>query len=69
MSSAVSLERTHCSVGVRRAQMDATVVPHEPPPKTTTFGSRIAAAMAISLLLTAAVYRRFDSQQRLGLIS
>ena len=40
MSLAVSSERTHCSVGPRRAQMDATVVPQEPPPKTTTLGSR-----------------------------
>jgi hypothetical protein len=31
MSFAVSSERTHCSVGPRRAQMDATVVPQEPP--------------------------------------
>src|SRR5882757_3332808 len=45
MSLAVSSERTHCRVGPRRAQMDATVVPQEPPPKTTTFGSRITAAM------------------------
>src|SRR6202012_4454144 len=43
MSLAVSSERTHCKVGPRRAQMDATVVPQEPPPRTTTFGSRIAA--------------------------
>ena len=40
MSLAVSSERTHCSVGPRRAQMDATVVPQEPPPRTTTLGSR-----------------------------
>jgi len=40
MSSAVSSERTHCSVGLRRAQMDATVVPQDPPPSTTTLGSR-----------------------------
>src|SRR5947209_9745348 len=50
MSLAVSSERTHCSVGPRRAQMEATVVPQEPPPRTTTFGSRIAAAMATSVL-------------------
>ena len=40
MSSAVSSERTHCSVGPRLAQMDATVVPQDPPPRTTTLGSR-----------------------------
>ncbi len=40
MSAAVSSARTHCSVGPRRAQMDATVVPQEPPPSTTTLGSR-----------------------------
>ena len=44
------LERTHCSVGPRRAQIDATVVPQEPPPRTTTWGSRFSAAMAISVL-------------------
>src|SRR5246127_1528526 len=43
MSLAVSSERTHCSVGPRRAQIEATVVPQEPPPRTTTFGSRVAA--------------------------
>ncbi|EUA03548.1 hypothetical protein I547_1658 [Mycobacterium kansasii 824] len=43
-------ERTHCNVGTRRAQMDATVVPQEPPPRTTTLGSRFAAAMGHSLL-------------------
>src|ERR1700753_1835594 len=45
MSLAVSPDRTHCSVGPRRAQMDATVVPQEPPPRTTTLGSRFSAAM------------------------
>src|SRR6476661_6950881 len=54
MSSAVSCERTHCSVGPRLAQMDATVVPQEPPPRTTTFGSRCA-AMPISVGPTPAV--------------
>ena len=34
----VASERTHCSVGPRRAQMDAMVVPQEPPPRTTTLG-------------------------------
>src|SRR5581483_3757865 len=57
MSLAVSSERTHCSVGARRAQMEATVVPQEPPPKTTTFGSRIAAAMATSVLPSPNLYR------------
>jgi hypothetical protein len=46
-------------VGARRAQMDATVVPQEPPPKTTTFGSRIAATMAISVLPPPDLYLRF----------
>ena len=46
MSAAVSSERTHCSVGPRRAQMDATVVPQEPPPRTTTCGSRRSDVMA-----------------------
>src|SRR5271166_6511597 len=50
MSLAVSSERTHCSVGPRRAQMDATVVPQEPPPRTTTLGSRFSADMGISVL-------------------
>src|SRR5271154_4784600 len=40
MSFAVSAERTHCKVGPRRAQMDAIVVPQEPPPRTTTWGWR-----------------------------
>ena len=40
MSLAVSSERTHCRVGPRRAQTDATVVPQEPPPSTTTWGWR-----------------------------
>src|ERR1700737_539910 len=40
MSFAVSSERTHCKVGPRRAQMDAIVVPQEPPPRTTTLGWR-----------------------------
>src|SRR5947209_18927379 len=58
MSLAVSSERTHCSVGPRRAQIDATVVPHEPPPRTTTFGSRIAAIL-ISVLPSTDLHRRF----------
>src|ERR1700741_2204372 len=40
MSFAVSAERTHCRVGPRRAQMEAIVVPQEPPPRTTTLGWR-----------------------------
>src|ERR1700709_1952692 len=55
MSLAVSSERTHCSVGPRRAQMDATVVPQDPPPRTTTLGSRCEAAMPIRVLPTTAV--------------
>ncbi|CFR75383.1 Uncharacterised protein [Mycobacterium tuberculosis] len=50
MSCAVTAERTHCKVGPRRAQMEATVVPQEPPPRTTTLGSRLLAAMAFSVL-------------------
>src|SRR6201999_426355 len=57
MSLAVSSERTHCSVGPRRAQMDATVVPQEPPPRTMTFGSRVA-AMAISVLPSHDLFRQ-----------
>jgi hypothetical protein len=34
-------------------------VPQEPPPKTTTFGSRIA-AMAISVLPSPDLYRRLE---------
>ena len=64
MSLAVSSERTHCSVGPRRAQMDATVVPQEPPPRTTTLGSRCAGAMAISVLPTPAVSPVVDELQR-----
>ena len=64
MSLAVSSERTHCSVGPRRAQMDATVVPQEPPPRTTTLGSRCAGAMPISVLPTAAVSPVVDELQR-----
>src|SRR3954452_17109750 len=52
MSLAVSSDRTHCSVGPRLAQMDATVVPQDPPPKTTTLGSRCAGAMPISVVPT-----------------
>src|SRR5882757_5195389 len=63
MSLAVSSERTHCSVGPRRAQMDATVVPQEPPPRTTTLGSRCA-AMPLSVLPTAAVSSVVDELQR-----
>src|SRR6185312_15962021 len=54
MSLAVSSERTHCNVGPRLAQMEATVVPQEPPPRTTTFGSRCA-AMPLSVGPTPAV--------------
>lgn len=50
MSCAVTAERTHCKAGPRRAQMEATVVPQEPPPRTTTLGSRLLAAMAFSVL-------------------
>src|ERR1700730_2744552 len=64
MSLAVSSERTHCRVGPRRAQMDATVVPQEPPPKTTTFGSRIAAAMVTSVLPPTDLYRRLVNWRR-----
>src|ERR1700712_2543406 len=64
MSSAVSCERTHCSVGPRLAQIDATVVPQEPPPRTTTFGSRCAGAMAIRVLPTGEPRGRFDRCQR-----
>ena len=46
MSAAVSADRTHCSVGPRRAQIEATVVPQDPPPRTTTVGTRCASAMA-----------------------
>src|ERR1700754_2357951 len=55
MSSAVASERTHCRVGPRLAHMDATVVPQEPPPRTTTLGSRCEAAMRIRVLPTTAV--------------
>jgi hypothetical protein len=41
--------------------MDATVVPQEPPPKTTTFGSRIAGAMAMSVLPTPEVYWQLEN--------
>src|ERR1700730_5257816 len=64
MSLAVSSERTHCSVGPRRAQMDATVVPQDPPPRTTTLGSRCAGAMPISVGPTAAVSPVVDELQR-----
>src|SRR4051794_3524556 len=50
MSLAVSSERTHCSVGPRRAQMEATVVPQDPPPSTTTLGSRRLEVMGFSVL-------------------
>src|ERR1700757_4632972 len=53
MSSAVSAERTHCSVSARRAAMDATVVPQEPPPRMTTRGSRRAGVMLATLGRTA----------------
>src|SRR5271157_606549 len=49
MSSAVSGERTHCIVSERRAAMDATVVPQEPPPSTTTRGSRRGGVMGVTL--------------------
>src|SRR5262249_61613408 len=58
MSLAVSSERTHCSVGPRRAQMDATVVPQEPPPRTTTLGSRFSTAMKLSVLANPAEHHR-----------
>src|SRR6478736_4065812 len=58
MSLAVAWERTHCSVGPRRAQIDATVVPQEPPPRTTTLGSRFSAAMEFSVLPNAAEHHR-----------
>src|SRR6185312_16158597 len=58
MSLAVASERTHCSVGPRRAQIDATVVPQEPPPRTTTLGSRFSAAMELSVLPNAAEHHR-----------
>ena len=50
MSSAVSWERTHCRVGPRREQMDATVVPQEPPPSTTTLGSRRSGVMGFRVM-------------------
>src|SRR3984893_3673377 len=64
MSLAVSSERTHCSVGPRRAQMDATVVPQDPPPRTRSLGSRCAGAMPISVGPTAAVSPVVDELQR-----
>jgi hypothetical protein len=57
MSSAVSAERTHCTVGPRRAQMEATVVPQDPPPSTTTCGSRRSVVMAINVTPGDWVYR------------
>src|SRR5215475_16184942 len=63
MSLAVSSERTHCSVGPRRAQMDATVVPQEPPPRTTTLGSRCAGAIPLSVWPTPAVSPVVDELQ------
>src|SRR5690242_2712117 len=63
MSSAVSSERTHCNVGPRLAQIDATVVPQDPPPRTTTLGSRCAGAMPISVGPTAAVSPVVDELQ------
>src|SRR5256885_1924482 len=64
MSSAVSSERTHCKVGPRLAQMDATVVPQDPPPRTTTLGSRCAGAMAISVGPTPRISPVVDELQR-----
>src|SRR6185369_7700484 len=64
MSSAVSSERTHCRVGPRLAQMDATVVPQDPPPRTTTLGSRCAGAMPISVGPTPAASPVVDELQR-----
>jgi hypothetical protein len=52
MSFAVSSERTHCKVGPRRAQIDAIVVPHEPPPRTTTWGARWVGVTLTALALT-----------------
>ena len=59
MSSAVSAERTHCTVGPRRAQMDATVVPQDPPPRTTTCGSRRSGVMAIKVVGRRRAHREF----------
>lgn len=44
---AVSVERSHCSVEVRRGD-GRNDVPQEPPRNTAAFGSRIGVAMAIS---------------------
>src|SRR5271166_473500 len=45
MSLAVASERTHCSVGPRRAQIEATVVPHEPPSGTTILDNNFGFAL------------------------
>src|SRR5215210_4884921 len=39
-SATTSAERAHSTVGALRARMEATVVPQEPPPRTTTRGTR-----------------------------